>query len=64
LENKKKVATNSPRIIFKRNNKVKEGGASSLGVKKEHERTYVKVQKMMRGKMEPSTMPTMVQTTK
>jgi hypothetical protein len=29
-------------------------------VKREHESANVKAQKMMRGKMEPSTMPTMV----
>jgi len=29
LENKKKVATNSPRSVFKKKNRVEEGGASS-----------------------------------
>jgi hypothetical protein len=35
LENRKKVVTNSPRSVFKKKNKVEEGGASSLGVKRE-----------------------------
>jgi hypothetical protein len=35
LENKRKVATESPRSVIKRKNKVEEGGASRLGVKKE-----------------------------
>jgi hypothetical protein len=35
LENKKKVATYSPRSVLKRKNKVEEGGASGLGVKRE-----------------------------
>jgi hypothetical protein len=34
LENKKKVATNFSRSVFKRKNIVEEGGASSLRVKK------------------------------
>jgi hypothetical protein len=42
LDNRKKVATNFPRSALKRTNKVEEGGASSLGVKREHESTYVK----------------------
>ncbi len=35
LENRKKVATNSPRNVFKKKNKVEEGGASCLRVKRE-----------------------------
>jgi hypothetical protein len=35
LENRKKVAINSPKIALKRKNKVEEGGASSLGMKRE-----------------------------
>jgi hypothetical protein len=34
LENRKKVATNSPRSAFKRKNIVKEEGASSSNVKR------------------------------
>ncbi len=35
LENRQKVAIDSPRSVLKRKNKVEEGGASSLGVKRE-----------------------------
>jgi hypothetical protein len=35
LENKKKATTDSPRSVFKRKNKVEEGGASSLTLKRE-----------------------------
>ncbi len=35
LENRQKVAIDSPRSVLKRKNKVEEGGASSLGGKKE-----------------------------
>ncbi len=48
LENRKKVVTNSPRSVFKKKNKVEEGGASSLGVKREQENTNLRTQKMMR----------------
>jgi len=34
LENRKKVVIESPRNVFKRKNKVKEGGASRSRVKK------------------------------
>jgi hypothetical protein len=37
LEHRKKVVAKSPITTFKRKNKAKEGGASSLGVKREHE---------------------------
>ncbi len=60
MENKKKTTTNSPRSAFKRKNNVEEGGASYLGEKKEHESTYTKAQKMMKGIMEPYVMPTLV----
>jgi hypothetical protein len=60
MENKKKVTTNFPRSASKRKNNVEEGGASTLKVKKEHESTYMKAQKMMRGIMEPYVVPTMV----
>ncbi len=42
LENKKKVVVDFPKSAFKRKNKVEEGRASSLGVKKEHENTYLR----------------------
>jgi hypothetical protein len=35
LKNRKKVAIDSLRSVFKRKNKVEEGRASSLGVKRE-----------------------------
>jgi hypothetical protein len=45
LENKKKVVADFPRNVLKRKNEVEEGGASSLGVKREHESTNVKDRK-------------------
>jgi len=35
LENRKKIATKFPRNVFKRKNKVEEGGASGLGMRRE-----------------------------
>jgi hypothetical protein len=35
LENRKKVTTDSPRSVFKRKNKVEEGGALGSGMKRE-----------------------------
>jgi hypothetical protein len=35
LENKKNFATNFPRNVFKKKNKVEEGGALGSGVKRE-----------------------------
>jgi hypothetical protein len=56
----KKAATYSRRSVFKKKNKVEEGGSSSSRVKKEHENTNLKAQKVMRGRVEPSIVPTMV----
>jgi hypothetical protein len=56
LENKKKAVIDSPRIVFKRNNKVEEGRASCSRVNKEKDITYVRAQKMMRGNVEPFAM--------
>jgi hypothetical protein len=39
LENKKKVIIHSSISALKNNNKVEDGGASGLGVKREQERT-------------------------
>jgi chemotaxis regulatin CheY-phosphate phosphatase CheZ len=64
LENKKKATTNSPRSVHKRKNKVEEGKALGSRMKKEHENTKPKAQKMMRGKVEPSIMPLVVHVTK
>jgi len=60
LENRKKAVANSPKSVIKRTNKVEEGGASSLRVKREHESIKVRAQKMMRGRVEPSVMPIVV----
>jgi hypothetical protein len=60
LENRKKATTKFLRNAFKRKNRVEEGALSSK-VKREHESTYVRAQKMMRGKVEPSTVLTIVQ---
>ncbi len=59
LENRKKAATNSPRSVFRRKNKVEGGGASGLKVKREQESTNLRAQKML-SKVEPSAIPTVV----
>jgi hypothetical protein len=64
LKNRKKAATDSPRSALKRKNKVEEGGTLGSKVKKEHESTNVRAQKMIRGKMEPFTVPIVVHATK
>ncbi len=61
LENIKKVVVDSPSSVFQRKNKVEEGRASSSRVKKEQENTDVRAQKMMRGRVEPFVVPTVVQ---
>jgi hypothetical protein len=61
LENRKKVATNSPRSVLMRKNIIEEGGASGLKMKKEYENTYMRAQKMMRGRVKPFVMPIVVQ---
>jgi hypothetical protein len=61
LKNRKKVVADFPRNALKRKNRVEEGGASSSGVKREHENKDLKAQKVMRGKVEPSTVPTVVE---
>jgi hypothetical protein len=37
LENKKKAATNSPKKAIKRKDRIEEGRALGLGMKREHE---------------------------
>jgi hypothetical protein len=64
LENRKKAIINSLRNVHKRKNKVEEGEVLSLRVKKEHESSKPRAQKMMRGRLEPSTMPLVVHATK
>jgi hypothetical protein len=61
LENRKKVVADSPRSVLKRKNRVEEGGASCLGVKREHESINVRAQKMMKGRVEPSVMLIVIQ---
>ncbi len=60
LENKKKAITNCPKNVLKKNNQVEEGRASDSRMKKEQESTKARAQKMMKGKVEPSIVPTMV----
>jgi hypothetical protein len=60
----KEVATYFLISVFKRKNKVTEGGALGSRMKSEHENTNLRTQKMMRGRMEPSTVPIVVQATK
>jgi hypothetical protein len=60
LENKKKVVAKSPRSVFKRKNKVEEGGASSSKVKREQESINLRAQKMMKGKVGPYATPIVV----
>jgi hypothetical protein len=59
LENKKKARTYFLRSVLKRKNKVEEKTSSSR-MNKEQENTNVRAHKMMRGRVEPSTMPIMV----
>ncbi len=59
LENKKKVAIDFRRSALKRKNRVEEGRALSLRLKREQESIDLKASKMMKGRLEPSIMPTM-----
>ncbi len=61
LENRKKAATNSPRRVLMKKNIIEEGGALGLKMKKEQENTYMRAQKMMRGRVKPFVMPIVVQ---
>ncbi len=61
LENRKKATTKSPRSALKRKNKAEEGGALGLGIKREQESIKSRAQKVMRGKMAPFAVPTLVQ---
>ncbi len=60
MENRRKIVVEFPRSAFRKKNKVEEGEALGSEVKKEHESTKTWAQKMMRGKVAPSTMPTLV----
>ncbi len=61
MENIRKIAAKSPRGALKRKIRVEEGGALGLGVKKEHESTNARVQKMMKGRVAPFIVLTLVQ---
>jgi hypothetical protein len=60
LENIKKAIAKCLINAFKRKNKVEEVGASGSRVKKEHDNTNLRAQKMMKGIMEPSVVPIVV----
>jgi hypothetical protein len=60
LENIRKDAIKSLNNVLKRRNIIEEGGASRSRVKKEQENIEARVQKMMRGKVAPSIVPTLV----
>jgi len=60
LENRKKAIANSLRSVFKRKNRVEEGGALGSKVKREQERIDFRAHEMMRGRLEPFTMPIVV----
>jgi hypothetical protein len=55
MENRKKVVANSLKSALKRKNKVEEGGVLGSGMKKEQGSINVKAKKMMKGRVEPST---------
>jgi len=55
LENRKKAGADFPRNALKRMNRVEER-ASCLRMNREQDNTNVRAHKMMRGRMEPSTM--------
>ncbi len=59
-ENRKKAATYSLRNALKLKNKVEEGGTSCSRMKREQENTNLRAKKMMRGRIEPYAVPTMV----
>jgi septal ring factor EnvC (AmiA/AmiB activator) len=60
LENRKKVVAEFPKSALKRKNKVEEGGVLGSRVKREHESIEIRAQKVMRGRMAPFEMPTLV----
>ncbi len=60
LENRKKNVVEFLRSVIKRKNRVEDGKDLSLGMKSKQESTNMRAQKMMKGRMEPSIMPTVV----
>jgi hypothetical protein len=63
-EIRKKATTDFPRSALKRNNKFEEGGVSSSRVKREHESTNARAQKMTRGRVESFVVTTFVHVSK
>ncbi len=61
LKNRKKATLESPRSALKRKNKAKEGGALGSGIKREQDSAEARAQKVMRGRVAPSIVPTLVQ---
>ncbi len=61
LENKKKVIVHYPKNAFKRKNKIEEGGALGLGVKREQKSIDLRAQNMMKGRVEPFVVLIVVQ---
>jgi hypothetical protein len=60
LENIEKATTNSPINAVKKKNRVEKGRTLSSRMKREHENIDARAQKMMKGRMKPFAMPTMV----
>jgi hypothetical protein len=60
LKKIKKVIADYPRSVFKRKNRVEEGGALGSIVKKEQKCIDLRAKKMMKGIVEPSAIPTVV----
>jgi hypothetical protein len=60
IENRRKVIVESLRSDLKKRTRFKEGGASKSRVKKEQENTKARAQKMMKGRVAPFVMPTLV----
>jgi hypothetical protein len=60
LDNRKNNCSILSNKFLKKKNKVEEGGALGSGVKKKYESTYLRAKKMMRGKVEPYVVSTMI----
>ncbi len=64
LENRRKIALESPKNVLKRKNIIQEGGAPRSRVKKEQESIEARAQKMMRRRMAPFVVPTLIHASK
>ncbi len=64
LENKKKAIVDSSKSAFKRKNIVEEGRTLGSIVKRKQESIEARAHKMMRGRVEPFAVPTMVHVAK